>query len=182
VHSGTFGSEESSLIDPYEVERDGWGFRVVYEHRFANRQDPGVAAGLRPLVQTRRMTYRYQAPFFLALRLEFLEAEGVNVIGFFIQPQTEERCRLYTTIWRNGLGGDVAEPAQAIAFEQDVLNEDLALQSLYDDLSLPLDVRAEIHTRADRNTLELRRVLCDLVEQCHAEDLSRSAASSSARS
>lgn len=163
VHAGTFGSEESALIEPYDVRRDGWGFEVVYEHRFANRQDPAVAAGTRPLVQTRRMTYVYRAPFFLTLRLEFLEAGGVNVIGFFIQPQSEDRCRLYTSIWRNGLGGDVASPEDAIAFEQQVLDEDVAIQSRYDDLSLPLDVRAEIHTRADKNTLELRRVLADLV-------------------
>jgi len=163
VHAGTFGTDESRTLAPYEVERDGWGFRVVYEHPFANREDPGVAAGIRPLVQTRRMTYRYQAPFFLSLRLEFLEAQGHNVIGFFIQPMSEERCRLYTTLWRDDLGGDVAAKAGAIAFEQEVLNEDLAVQSRYDDLSLPLDLRSEVHTRADRNTMELRRVLSELV-------------------
>jgi phenylpropionate dioxygenase-like ring-hydroxylating dioxygenase large terminal subunit len=163
VHAGTFGTDESAVLAPYDVERDGWGFRVVYQHAFANREDPGVAAGLRPLVQTRRMTYRYLAPFFLSLRLEFLEAEGVNVIGFFIQPQSEERCRLYTTLWRNDVGDDPAAAASSIAFEQEVLNEDLAVQSRYGELSLPLDLRTEVHTRADRNTMELRRVLADLV-------------------
>jgi vanillate O-demethylase monooxygenase subunit len=163
VHAGTFGTEESRTLAPYEVQRDGWRFQVVYEHPFANREDPGVAAGLRPLVQTRRMTYRYQAPLFLALRLEFLEANGVSVIAFFIQPLNEERCRLYTTLWRNDLGGDGAARETAIAFEQQVLDEDLAVQSRYDDLSLPLDLRTELHTRADRNTIELRRVLSDFV-------------------
>jgi len=163
VHAGTFGTEESRTLSPYDVQRDGWRFQVVYEHPFANREDPGVASGIRPLVQTRRMTYRYQAPLFLALRLEFLEARGVNVIGFFIQPQTEDRCRLYTTLWRNDLGGDLAAAENAIAFEQEVLNEDLAVQSRYDTLSLPLDLRAEVHTRADRNTMELRRVLSEFV-------------------
>jgi len=163
VHAGTFGTDESKTLHPYEVERDGWSFQVVYEHPFSNREDPGVAAGIRPLVQTRRMTYRYQAPLFLALRLEFLEANGVNVIGFFIQPQTEERCRLYTTLWRNDLGGDVAAKESAVAFEQEVLDEDLAVQSRYDALWLPLDLKVEVHTRADRNTIELRRVLSDFV-------------------
>lgn len=163
VHAGTFGTDESRTLAAYDVERHGWGFRVVYEHPFANREDPGVAAGIRPLVQTRRMTYRYQAPFFLSLRLEFLEAQGRNVIGFFIQPLGEERCRLYTTLWRDDLGGDPAARAGAISFEQEVLNEDLVVQSRYDCLSLPLDLRAEVHTRADRNTMELRRVLSDLV-------------------
>ena len=110
------------------------------------------------------MTYRYQAPLFLALRLEFLEAAGVSVIGFFIQPETEERCRLYTTMWRNDLGEGEAVRQSAIAFEQQVLDEDLRVQSRYDDLSLPLDLRTEVHTRADRNTIELRRVLSDFVE------------------
>jgi len=163
VHAGTFGTDESKTLDPYDVERDGWGFRVVYEHPFANREDPGVKTGVRPLVQTRRMTYRYQAPFFLSLRLEFLEAQGHNVIGFFIQPQSEERCRLYTTLWRDDLGGDAAARAGAMAFEQEVLAEDLVVQSRYDNLSLPLSLRAEVHTRADRNTMELRRVLSELV-------------------
>ena len=163
VHAGTFGTDESAVLAPYEVERDGWGFRVVYEHPFANREDPAVKAGTRPLVQTRRMTYRYQAPFALSLRLEFLEAGGCNVIGFFIQPQTEERCRVYTTLWRDDLGNDPEARAGAMAFEQEVLNEDLVVQSRYDELYLPLSLRAEVHTRADRNTMELRRVLADLV-------------------
>jgi phenylpropionate dioxygenase-like ring-hydroxylating dioxygenase large terminal subunit len=165
VHAGTFGSEESRTLAPYDVKRAGWTFQVVYEHAFANREDPGVAAGIRPLVQTRRMTYRYQAPFFLALRLEFLQANGISVIGFFIQPQSAERCRLYTTLWRNDLGGGVATRENAIAFEQQVLEEDLAVQSRYDTLSLPLDLRTEVHTRADRNTVELRRVLSEFVAE-----------------
>ncbi|MDA8266684.1 MAG: aromatic ring-hydroxylating dioxygenase subunit alpha [Actinomycetota bacterium] len=163
VHAGTFGTDESKVLAPYEVERDGFSFKVVYEHPFANREDPGVAAGIRPLVQTRRMTYLYQAPFFLSLRLEFLEARGTSVIGFFIQPEDDERCRLYTTLWRDDLGEDPAARADAIAFEQRVLNEDLVVQSRYDELSLPLDLRTEVHTRADRNTMELRRVLAELV-------------------
>jgi phenylpropionate dioxygenase-like ring-hydroxylating dioxygenase large terminal subunit len=163
VHAGTFGTDESRTLAPYDVERLGWGFQVVYEHPFANREDPGVASGIRELVQTRRMTYRYQAPFFLALRLEFLEAQGRSLIGFFIQPLNEERCKLYTTLWRDDLGGDPASRATAIAFEQRVLEEDLAVQSRYDELSIPLSLRAEVHTRADRNTMELRRVLGDLV-------------------
>lgn len=53
---------------------------------------------------------------------------------------------------------------QAIDFEVAVVSEDLALQSRYEDLALPLDVTREVHTRADRTTLELRRVLSDFVD------------------
>ncbi len=163
VHAGTFGADEAAEVTPFAVARDGWSFTVTYEHSFANREDPGVAAGVRPLVQTRRLTYVLHAPFHLRLRIDFLDSGGSNVVGFFIQPETDETCRLYTTVWRDDLGGDAARMAEAVAFEVDVLNEDLRLQEAFHDLALPLDPTAEVHTRADRNTLELRRMLADLV-------------------
>jgi hypothetical protein len=51
----------------------------------------------------------------------------------------------------------------AVKFEIEVLEEDLRIQEAFDELVLPLDPTIEIHTRSDRSTLELRRVLADLV-------------------
>ena len=144
------------------MDRDDWSFTVSYEHPFAHREDPGVAAGLRPLVQTRRPAFRLRAPFHLLLRIDFVDAGGSNVIGFFIQPETNETCRLFTTLWRDDLEGDGPRMAEAIAFEVEVLREDLRIQEAYHELVLPLDP-TEVHTRADRATLELRRVLAQLV-------------------
>ena len=92
-----------------------------------------------------------------------MDSGGSNVIGFFIQPETEETCRLFTTLWRDDLGGDERRMAEAVDFEVAVLREDLRIQEAYHELVLPLDPQAEVHTRADRTTLELRRVLADLV-------------------
>jgi len=163
VHRGTFGADEAAVVPRYEVERDGWSFVARREHPFANREDPGVATGVRPLVQSRRLTYRLDAPFHLQLRIDFIEAGGTNVIGFFLQPETDESCRIFTTLWRNDLGGDPAAMAAAVKFEIEVLEEDLRVQEAFDDLVLPLDQTMEIHTRSDRSTLELRRLLADLV-------------------
>jgi len=163
VHVGTFGTDEATEVAPLAVARDDWSFTVAYEHPFAHREDPGVAAGLRPLVQTRRLTYWLSAPFQLRLRIDFVDAGGSNVIGFFIQPETDETCRLFTTLWRDDLDGDQARMAEAVAFELEVLQEDLRIQEAYHALELPLSPTAEVHTRADRATLELRRVLGDLV-------------------
>ena len=168
VHAGTFGADEAAEVPRYEVGRDGWGFTMGYEHSFANREDPAVAAGTRPLVQTRRLTYRLDAPFHLQLRIDFVEAGGTNVIGFFIQPETADSCRLFTTLWRNDLDGDEARLAEAVDFEVAVLREDLVVQEAFDELVLPLAPTAEVHTRADRTTLELRRVLADLVAAADA--------------
>jgi vanillate O-demethylase monooxygenase subunit len=163
VHAGTFGADEAAEVPQYAVARDDWSFTMSYEHSFANREDPGVAAGVRPLVQTRRLSYRLSAPFHLRLRIDFVEAGGSNVVGFFIQPQSADSCRLFTTLWRDDLAGDSRRMAEAIEFEVAILREDLRIQQAFAALVLPLDRTAEVHTRADRTTLELRRMLSDLV-------------------
>jgi len=163
VHRATFGDEEATEVPNYSVERNGLAFESVYEHDFANREDPLVATGEHQLIQRRRLTYRYHAPFHLELAIEFLDAGGTNVIGFFLTPEDEETVRIYSSLWRNDLDFDTNRMQEAIDFEMAVVAEDLALQSRYFDLSMPLDITSEVHTRADKTTVELRRVLADFV-------------------
>lgn len=168
VHAGTFGAGEATLVGPYSVQREGYGFTAVYEHEFANREDPGVAEGVRPLRQRRRLTYRYRAPYHLELDLDFLDAGGSNVIGFFLVPVDEATVRIYSSIWRDDLEGSARRLREAIDFEVAVVEEDLALQSRYHDLTLPLDLTSEVHVRADKTTVELRRILGDLLDAVSA--------------
>jgi phenylpropionate dioxygenase-like ring-hydroxylating dioxygenase large terminal subunit len=169
VHVATFGADEAREVPNYSVERSEFGFSATYEHEFANREDPGVATGERPLIQRRRLTYRYSAPFHLELEIEFLDAGGVNVIGFFLTPEDEETVRIYSSLWRNDLGGSTDRMQEAIDFEVAVIDEDLRIQSRYERLEMPLDVTVELHTRADRTTLEFRRILGEFVEKAEAE-------------
>lgn len=163
VHASTFGADEVREVPQYSVTRTDWGFEAAYEHEFANREDPGVASGIRPLIQLRRLTYRYQAPFHLELAIEFLDAGGTNVIGFFLAPVNHETVRIYSTLWRDDLEGSAERMQEAIDFEIAVIEEDLRVQSSYQKLELPLDVTTEVHTRADKTTLELRRILAEFV-------------------
>jgi len=68
VHTSTFGAGQATDVPPYDVEVEPGGFRSVQEQWFANPEDPGVAAGIRPLRQRRRATYVYRLPFQLLLR------------------------------------------------------------------------------------------------------------------
>lgn len=163
VHAATFGAGEDKVVPQYSVDRNGFGFEAVYEHLFSNREDPGVATGERPLLQKRRLTYRYQAPFHLELAIDFVDAGGTNVIGFFLSPEDEETVRIYSSLWRNDMNGSLTAMQEAIDFEVAVIEEDLALQTRYAKLSMPTDVTEEIHTRADRTTIELRRILSDFI-------------------
>ena len=47
IHAGTFGADEAREVPAYSVTRDAYTFEAAYEHEFAHREDPGVAAGLR---------------------------------------------------------------------------------------------------------------------------------------
>jgi phenylpropionate dioxygenase-like ring-hydroxylating dioxygenase large terminal subunit len=162
VHLGTIGTPEAETFE-FAVERAGLGMRVHGRHPFPNREDPGVAEGIRPLIQMRALEYRYRAPFSICLRIDYVEAGGSNVLDFYVQPEDDEHCRLYMSVYRNDLDGDPHRMAESVAFERKVLDEDLALQERYTDRRLPLDLTAEVHVKADRMTIELRRILGDLV-------------------
>jgi vanillate O-demethylase monooxygenase subunit len=159
VHRGTFGAEEEREVEPYAPQVEGDVVRLRLEHWFANREDPAVARGERPLRQRRVMSYEYTPPFFARLRLDFVDAGGTSTIVLAVQPETAERCRIYSSLFRDDLGGDEAAMAEAVAYEQRILEEDLAVQEALDDLRLPLTLPVEVHTRADRITVELRRAL-----------------------
>jgi vanillate O-demethylase monooxygenase subunit len=159
VHMATFGSAESAEVEGYQLHRAKHGFSAVTEHEFAHHEDPGVASGIRPLVQRRRMTYTYHPPYAAVLRLDYLDAGGTNVIVFAVQPMRGRTCRVYTTLIRNDL--DAGQLAHAAEFEQRVLEEDLVVQRRMLG-RMPLDRTVEVHTRADRLTIELRRSLADL--------------------
>jgi phenylpropionate dioxygenase-like ring-hydroxylating dioxygenase large terminal subunit len=163
VHAGTFGAGEETFVPPYDIIDEPYGVRSVQEQWFDNPGDPGVVAGVRPVRQRRRATYVYRAPFQLLLRLEELDAGAVKTILFFAQPQTLTSTRVYTKMLLKGIGG-VERPgpdvvAAEVAFEEAVLAEDLALHAKTRLPGLPLTPRDELHVRADRLGVALRRQL-----------------------
>jgi vanillate O-demethylase monooxygenase subunit len=163
VHAATIGDEEAADVGPFSMEREGFTLTVRSEQRFPNREDPGVASGERPLLQTRNVLYRYTAPFAAWLRIDYVEAPGTNVITFFVQPVDADHVRLYSSVQRDDLDGDADRLAAALAFEHAIVQEDLTVQEAYRDRSIPLDLTTEVHVKADRMTVELRRILADLV-------------------
>ena len=164
VHAGTFGASEDAAIGDYEVERAGASLRVRYEHVIENGEDPGVASGERPLLQPRTMEYGYAAPFAARLRLELPMTGVENTILLWATPVDADHTRIFTVLLRNDV--DSAGSAEALAaarYEMSVLQEDLHLLELLPSTSLPLDLPAQAHTRADRITVEMRRILTSVV-------------------
>ena len=163
VHAATIGGAGVETIPRAEVVRDELSFTAVREHTFTDLTDPAVVDGSRPAVQRRRMTYRYQAPLTATLLLEYLDAEGWQFLTFVVTPEDERTCRVYQTVMGPGL--DDAEQAESAAkYEMSIFEEDLDLQrGALLGLEFPLDPAAELHTRADRVSVEFRRVLATAV-------------------
>jgi phenylpropionate dioxygenase-like ring-hydroxylating dioxygenase large terminal subunit len=167
LHQDTFGTDAAAVIPPYEVQRDldGWGFLVRAEIPISAANDPGTAAGIRPLLQYRIMTFHYRAPLQLSLLLEY-PMTGVTLnIAFFAQPERSDQARLFSigVMERDG-GFSDEEYSMRAEFENRVGAEDRAMQANFDQPRLPLDLTTEVHVRADRASIEYRRILRALVD------------------
>jgi phenylpropionate dioxygenase-like ring-hydroxylating dioxygenase large terminal subunit len=163
VHAATIGGAGPEVIPRAEVVRDGLSFTAVREHTFTNLTDPGVLDGSRPAIQRRRMTYRYQAPLTATLLLEFLDAGGWQFLTFVVTPEDGQACLVYQSVTGPGLA-DPEQAAGAAKYEMSIFEEDLDLQRrALSGLEFPLDPAAELHTRADRVSVEFRRVLAAAV-------------------
>jgi phenylpropionate dioxygenase-like ring-hydroxylating dioxygenase large terminal subunit len=163
VHAATIGGAGPEPIPRADVAREGLSFTAVREHTFTNLTDPAVRDGVRPAVQRRRMTYRYQAPLTATLLLEFLDADGWQFLTFVVTPEDARACRVYQSVTGPGLA-DPEQADSAAKYEMSIFEEDLDLQRrALSGLEFPLDPAAELHTRADRVSVEFRRVLAAAV-------------------
>ncbi len=165
VHAATFGDPDQPETPPYSVVREGLGFTAELEVPFTAANDPAAQVGEHPLVQHRRMRYRYEAPFFVELALDYPVMGGTTTIHFFATPLSGDRSRFYVDLYfdrEEGFSAD--ELAERVAFEQRVIAEDLGLQERFDTTDLPLGPQDECHVRADRASIEYRRILAELVE------------------
>jgi phenylpropionate dioxygenase-like ring-hydroxylating dioxygenase large terminal subunit len=161
VHAATIGGAGPEVIPRASVSRDGLSFSAVREHTFTNLRDPAVESGSRPAIQRRRMTYGFQAPLTATLLLEYLDADGWQFLTFTVLPESSTTVRVFQTLTGPGMASESAASAAA-KYEMSIFDEDLVLQErALSGLEFPLDPSAELHTRADRVSVEFRRVLAD---------------------
>jgi phenylpropionate dioxygenase-like ring-hydroxylating dioxygenase large terminal subunit len=161
LHSATFGDPDERTVPPYTVDRDGWGFTCEISHSAKRLAD---STGVEHYaVEERHDTFWYVAPFSLRLRIEYPAEDVVLTICFFHQPVDEHTTKLYVFDLRNDILDGRTTVEEAVAFQLAVGAEDKAMLESFTTTATPLDLQAEVHTRADRNTVEMRRVLADLV-------------------
>ncbi len=163
VHASTFGVAESAFVAPHDVVRDGWEVRTVYDTWYANRDDPLVATGDHPLVQPQELHKIGRPLSSVLLRLVFPVTGATIAILFCCTPETATTSRVYKMMARDDTGGDTARIKAFVEDEERILDEDLAVLERYPHTELHLDLREELHVRADRLSVAYRRLLSEFV-------------------
>jgi vanillate O-demethylase monooxygenase subunit len=166
VHLGTFGDPDDRVVPPYTVEREGLGFTCDYRHstkRLADSMHEPSGDSYR--TDQRRSIWWYAAPFSIRLRIEYFHEDVVLTILFFHQPVDATTTKLYCFDLRNDIADGRTTVEDTVRFQLSVANEDRVLLERIASKATPLDLRAEVHTPADRITVEMRRVLADWVRQ-----------------
>jgi vanillate O-demethylase monooxygenase subunit len=165
THTATFGDPDDIEVPSYSVERDGMSFICDYHHSTKLLADSMGAAEFE--VAQRRSTWWFSAPFAIRLRIDYMADDVVLTILFFHQPVDATTTKLYCFDLRNDILDGRSTIEDSVAFQMAVAKEDKDLLERIRDKSIPLDLTAEVHTRADRITVEFRRVLNDLVAGRH---------------
>jgi len=155
LHSGTFGADDDGR-PTLTAHRDGWRI-TVHDRQMVD------GAHLASAVETAAQ-YTVGAPFSVELRLDRPGADGTvesDYIWSFACP-VDDTTSLWWMVHAYPLGGDAEQIAAARELQERVGVEDLWMLEQMDDPNLPLDVRAEVHTKADAGCLEYRRMMIDL--------------------
>ncbi len=168
VHLDTFGDPDDKLVRDYQMERDGWRFTARHRH-FTKALDDSMGTDGDFRVVERELLFVFTAPHHVYLRIGYPTEGMVLTISFCHQPVDAATTRLYCTDYRNDIDDEPGAIADTVAFQQAVAAEDSALLQRIDTKAVPLVASLEYHSKADRITLEMRRMLADLVAETAAE-------------
>jgi vanillate O-demethylase monooxygenase subunit len=154
LHAATFGGADEGC-PVLEVTRAGW---TIVQTDVQMVDGPHLDGP-----QEHQSTYEVAAPFSVVLRLARPDGATDHIWSFACPVADEE-----TTWWMvhaYPLQGDPAQIEAALELQTRVAMEDLWMLEQMEDPNLPLDLRAEVHTKADLGCLEYRRMLIDLVTE-----------------
>lgn len=162
THLGTFGVAGDREVGDYELRREGWSLRIVHDHDAVAADGDG--GGVDGAVERRAEVFDLRAPFSLVLRLRYERSGDEIAVLFAVAPVEEGVSRLYRWNLRNAGAAARRTPEEHERIDMAVVEEDRSLLERFAGKALPLDVRAEVHTRADRATVALRRLLADFCQ------------------
>jgi vanillate O-demethylase monooxygenase subunit len=151
VHAASFGVADDGPLAAGEVTTADWLVTGVFDTPY---RDGGTVVSHRVIKTAGVSTSAHVR----------LELPGVT-IGLLLacQPENEVSTRVFKLITRSDIDGDAGRLATFIKEEDQILAEDLAILERYPSGLLPLDPRAEVHSRADRLSVAWRQLMAGAV-------------------
>jgi phenylpropionate dioxygenase-like ring-hydroxylating dioxygenase large terminal subunit len=156
VHEGWLGARSRTAIDDYRVEELPTGLRAVECKAW---QPQSTMHSIAPAQV--EYTYEVTAPYtaFLTKVPEpgtVARGDWREAIALFICPVEEER----SMVWFRFAMADFDSPDEKLrAFQDTIFRQDQPVLESQRPRRLPLDLRAELHTSADRASSAYRRYL-----------------------
>lgn len=156
VHEGWLGARDMTAIDDYKVEATPTGLLATGCKAW---QPQSTINSTRPA----HVEYSYEvtAPY-SAVLVKIPEAQSVGAEGYreaialFICPTDAERCRVW---FRLATADWARDEAELRAFQDTIFLQDKPVLESQRPKALPLDLRAELHTAADKASSFYRRYL-----------------------
>jgi phenylpropionate dioxygenase-like ring-hydroxylating dioxygenase large terminal subunit len=147
LHSDTLGVTMPLVVDEFDVSIDGATLTARHEATVSESKG-GV---------TRVTRYDMAGPTSLALGFDFPDTGYRAFVVFWMHALGTDQTVIHKLVGRPREEADLLE--EHVAFEVRILEEDLSMVELIQDVRLPLALRDEQHTRADRAGVALRRML-----------------------
>ena len=156
VHEGWLGARHMTAIDDYRVEATPEGLLATGCKAWQPQSTINSTAPAQV-----EYSYEVTAPY-AAVLTKVPEAASVGIEGYqesialFICPMEAERCRVW---FRMATADFERDDAQLRAFQDTIFLQDKPVLESQRPRSLPLDLRAELHTAADKASSFYRRFL-----------------------
>lgn len=170
LHRETFGRVAPVTTQDLTVERGPHTIRVVHATDLHEGTELREGAGSRhgPASPSWRVaTYTVLAPYVVHLQMDFPALNERSAATLVCQPETSDATTVYVLV--AAPADQPASLAEQLDLSTAVLDEDLSILELMAQPQLELSLHTELHTRADRASVEYRRLLSDLLAA--AEDV-----------
>jgi phenylpropionate dioxygenase-like ring-hydroxylating dioxygenase large terminal subunit len=159
VHEGSLGMRSLTAIDGYRVEPTAHGLLATQCRAWQPQSNLNATSAAQV-----EYTYEVTAPY-SAVLTKVPDAEGVNAMGYresialFVCPMEPGASR----VWFRLAVADFDSPeSQLRRFQHSIFMQDKPVLESQNPKLLPLDLRAELHTSADKASSAYRRHLNQL--------------------
>jgi phenylpropionate dioxygenase-like ring-hydroxylating dioxygenase large terminal subunit len=153
VHGSSFGVTDDPELEGGDVRRDGDIVTASFETSYRDHGE----------ITKHTVTKTVGVSTSVSLRLDLPHA----TIGILLAclPETATSTRVFKLICRDDLAGDRGLIEDFVKDEDQILAEDLTILERYTSNGLPLDLKAELHTRSDALSIAWRRLMIDITQR-----------------